>query len=462
MKTVVEPLEGNKVKLSVEVDEQEFEKALDAAFRKIAREVRIPGFRPGKAPRRVLEARMGKDAARQEALRDALPDYYAQAVRDHDVDPIAPPEIDITAGQEEGPVVFDAVVEIRPQLQLAGYGGLRVTVPSPDVTEEDIQGQIDRLRNNFGELAPVSRPARNGDHLTVDLKGSRFGEPLAGMSTDDFLYELGSGTVLPELDEQLQGAKAGDIFSFDADMPDGAVQFRVLVKDVKEKLLPDVTDDWAGEASEFDTVEELRADITKRIGLVKRVQTQLALRNQAVEALVELVPEDPPEALVDQETERRAHDLQHRLASQGATIPQYLEATGQTEEQVVAELRQTAVQSVKADLALRAVADAEGIEADESDIDAEIARLAERLGDKPAQLRRQLERADQMPAVRSDVRKSKALEWLAEHVELVDEAGHPIDRAVLSPGPEAEPEPDVTADPSPPTATAAETGEAEA
>jgi trigger factor len=456
MKTVVEPLEGNKVKLSVEIDEQEFEKALDSAFRKIAREVRIPGFRPGKAPRRVLEARMGKEAARQEALRDALPDYYARALQEHEVDAIAPPDIDITAGQESGAVVFDAVVEVRPQLKLAGYGGLRVTVPNPEVTEAEIDGQIDRLRNNFGELSPVSRPARDGDHLTIDLKGSRNGEAVAGMTTDDFLYELGSGTVLPELDDQLQGAKTGDIFSFDAELPDGPVQFQVLVKDVKEKLLPEVTDDWAGEASEFDTVTELRADITKRIGLVKRVQAQLALRNQAVEGLVEMVPEDPPEPLVDQETERRAQDLQQRLAAQGATIPQYLEATGQTEEQIIAELRTSAVQAVKADLALRAIADAEGIEVDETDVDAEIARLAERLEQKPAQLRRQLERADQMPAVRSDVSKSKALEWLVEHVEVVDEAGHPIDRALLSPEPEAQ------ATAPDPSQSAAETGEVEA
>src|SRR6516164_4819475 len=137
MKAVVEPLEGNKVKLSIEVDEQEFEKAVDAAYRKIAREVRIPGFRPGKAPRRILEARLGKESGRSEALRDALPDYYSQALRDHDVDAIAPPEIDITAGQESGPLTFDAVVEVRPQLHLPGYSGLRVEVPDPRVTEDE-------------------------------------------------------------------------------------------------------------------------------------------------------------------------------------------------------------------------------------------------------------------------------------------------------------------------------------
>src|SRR5438477_7152838 len=172
MKAVVEPLEGNKVKLSVEVDEQEFERALDQAFRKIAREVRVPGFRPGKAPRRILEARLGKDAARQEALREALPDYYAQALKDNAVDAIAPPEIDLTSGQESGPIAFDAVVEVRPQLHVPGYGGLRVPVPNPNPTDEEIDAQIDRLRNTGAVLQEVQRPAQPTDNVTIDLKAT--------------------------------------------------------------------------------------------------------------------------------------------------------------------------------------------------------------------------------------------------------------------------------------------------
>ena len=433
MKAVVEPLEGNKVKLSVEVDEAEFEKAIDAAFRKIAREVRIPGFRPGKAPRRILEARLGKESGRAEALRDSLPDYYSRAIRENEVDAIAAPEIDITSGEKEGPVAFDAVVEVRPRLHLAGYQGLRVEVPSPEVTEEEVSGQIDRLRANFGELRSVDRPARSGDHLTIDLRGTRNGEDVSGLTTDDFLYELGSNTVLPELDDQLQGAKVGDIFEFDADLPDGTVHFRVLVKDVKEKVLPDVTDEWASDASEFDTVEELRADITKRIGLVKKVQSTLAFRNAAVDALVELVDVDAPAPLVDSEVQRRVHDLEHRLQAQNVGIAEYLQATGQTPEQVVESMREGAAQAVKADLALRAIADQEALEPTDEDIDAEIDRLATAYRIKPAEVRRNLARTEQMPAVRSDWKKSKALDWLLERVEIVDPEGQPIDRALLEP-----------------------------
>ena len=439
MKAVVEPLEGNKVKLSIEVEEQEFERDIDAAFRKIAREVRVPGFRPGKAPRRILEARFGKETGRAEALRDALPTYYSQALRDNEVDAVAPPDIDITAGQESGPVSFDAVVEVRPQIHLAGYTGLRVVVPSPVVSDEDIDAQIDRLRGNFGELTPVERPARTGDFLTIDLHGSRGDEPVGGLTTDDFLYELGSGTVLPELDDRLHGAKVGDILAFDADLPgDDPINFRVLVKDIKEKVLPEVTDEWASEASEFDTVGELRADMAKRMGLIKRVQSTLALRSATLEALVELVDADPPQSLVDTEIQRNLHDLGHRLESQGSTIQDYLDATGQSGEQLVASFREGATSSVKADLALRAIAEGEGFDPTEADIDEEIARMATTYKLKPADVRRSLDRADQMPAVRSDWKKSKAMEWLLEHVEIVDPDGNDIDRSLLEP--EAEPE----------------------
>jgi trigger factor len=437
MKAVVEPLEGNKVKLSIEVDEQEFEKAIDAAFRKIAREVRIPGFRPGKAPRRILENRLGKEAGRSEALRDSLPGYYSQAVRDHEVDAVAAPEIDITAGEESGPVAFDAVVEVRPQIQVPGYTGLKVVIPSPIASDADIDAQVDRLRANFGELVEVDRPASAGDFVNIDLSGSRDGEPVSGLTTDDFLYEVGSASVLPELDSALEGARVGDILQFDANLGSeddpAPASVKVLVKEIKEKKLPELTDEWASEASEFETVGDLRADIAKRMAMVKRVQASIGLRNAAVEALVELVTDDAPASLVDAEIERQLHDLGHRLESQGATISDYLQATGQAPEELVATLRQQSVPSVKADLALRAVADAEGIEPTDDDIDAEIARLAAAYNIKPAEARRNLERADQMLAVRSDWKKSKALDWLLEHVEIVDEQGEPVDRSLLEP-----------------------------
>ncbi|MGH9281412.1 MAG: trigger factor [Acidimicrobiales bacterium] len=440
MKAVVEPLEGNKVKLSVEVDEQEVEKAVDAAVRRIAREIRVPGFRPGKAPRRLIEARLGAGVARQEALRESVPDFYARALRDADVEAIAAPEIDITGGEEQGPVSFDAVVEVRPQVTLVGYGGLRVAVPSPVADEAEVDRHLDRLREQSAELRAVTRPAQRGDNVFMDIKGEREGEVVAGLTTEDYLYEVGSGIVVPELDEQLAGAKVGDILRFTASVDEGAsVSFRVLVKDVKEKVLPDVTDEWAGEASELETVEELRADILQRVSAGRRIQSTLAVQEEAVKALVELVEDEVPDALVRPELERRVTELSRRLVSRGATLEQYMQVSGVSEEEFVASMRTEAVHGVKADLALRALADAEGLEAAEVDVDAEIQRLAERMDLKPAAVRTQLERQDAIPTVRSDVRKAKALEWLVEHVEIVDEEGHPVDRALLSLGPPAPP-----------------------
>ena len=437
MKATVEPLEGNKVKLSVEVDEQEFNSRVDATLRRLARDVRIPGFRPGKAPRRVLEARMGKAGLRQEAMRDALPEFYAEAVRQTEIDAIAAPEIDVTGGEEAGPLAFDAVVEVRPHLQLAGYQGLRVTVAAPVVSDEEIDRQIDRLRQPFGELKEVERPIQDGDHVTINIAGSKDGEQIDALSADDYLYEVGSEGIVAEIDEHLRGAKAGDILEFDArlgtDEDADTVQFKILVKDVKELVLPEVTDEWASEASEFETIEALVADLRTRMTEVKKMQANLQVRDEVLKALVELVEEDVPEALVNAEMERRLHDLAHRLEHQGASLSDYFAATGQDQGAFVEELRGSATEAVKADLALRAVAENEQLDAEEDDVDAEIVKLAEQMNTEALNVREQLERADQMPAVRSDIRKAKALGWLMEHVEIVDEEGNPIDRADLEP-----------------------------
>jgi trigger factor len=435
MKSTVEPLEGNKVKVSVEVDETEFDKEVDAAFKRIAREVRIPGFRPGKAPRRILEARVGTEAARADALQHALPEYYAKAVTEHEVDVIAAPDIDITSGETEGDVVFDAVVEVRPQITVGGYQNLRVTIESPEVTDEDIEQRIDHLREQYAEFITVEREAREGDQVTIDIAGSQDGEPQPGLTAEGYRYVVGSSTVVPELDEQLTGSKVGDILEFTADHPDpdqDPVDFRVLIKDVLEQKLPDADDAWADEASEFSTIDELRADTAKRIGMMKKVQAQMAIQEKAGEALAELVEEEIPEPLVDAEVQNRIQDLAMRLQAQGMDIGQYLAATGADQESFVGDLRETATQAVKVDLALRAVAEAEDTEVTDEDLEEEFAAIAERVGQKPEQVRTQFERNEQVPLVRSDIRKRKALEWLLEQVEVVDEAGNPVDRAALT------------------------------
>ncbi|MDQ6910037.1 MAG: trigger factor [Actinomycetota bacterium] len=434
MQSNVELLEGNKVKLTIELDEKEFDEAVTAAFRKLAHEVKVPGFRPGKAPRQLLEARLGTDVARKEALRDSLPEFYEKALEEHDVEPIAPPDIDITSGRESGPVVFDAVVEVMPKVQLGGYEGLKVVLPSFAVTEDELDAQVDRLREQFAELNPVSRPAATGDNVSIDRRVYRGDETL--QEAQDELYEVGKGTMGPQLDRQLIGAKAGDILKFDVDIgadPPADVTFQVLVKEVREKILPEVTDEWASEASEYDTVTELRADLYRRTDAVKRLQAAMTVREKVLEAVAELVTEDMPEALIMSEVERRTQVLAHRLTHQGAELADYLSATGKTPEDLIAELREDAIRTIKIDLALRALADAEEIEVSDSELDEELAEIARRQSQNPDEVKRRLAGEGQLPAVLSEIRKAKAVEWLTQHTEYVDEDGRVIDRSELEP-----------------------------
>jgi len=433
MRASSEVVENSRVKLTVEVEESEIDRALDNVVVSIGRSARIPGFRPGKVPRKVLEARMGgATALRAEALREALPDFYAQAVVETEVDPIAPPEIDITAGEESGQVTFEAIVEVRPTVSVAGYAGLKATVPSPVVAESDIDAQINRLRENDGELVDVERPIQSGDYVTLDLTGTdESGEQVA--AADDYLYEVGSGVVVSELDDALPGAKAGDTVEVTGTPSGGSpITFTVTVVATKEKKLPEVTDEWAAESSEFTTVEELRNDLATRIDQVKVAQAQMALRESSLAALAELVDDaEVPAVLVDDEVNERLHDLGHRLESQKITVEQFLAATGQSGDDLVATLRVDAQRAVKVDLGLRGVALAEGIELTDDEFAEEIARMAEQVGTTPEKLREQLDTAGRTGTLRAERVKAKAAAWLVDHIEVVDEEGQSVDRSIL-------------------------------
>ncbi|MCY3575874.1 MAG: trigger factor [bacterium] len=450
MRSTVEVLEGNRVKVSVDIEADEFEQKLDEAFRKLARQVRLPGFRPGKAPRRVLEARLGPQAARGEALSDAVPEYYAQAVVDHDVDVISPPEIDITSGAEEGLVSFDAVVEVRPLISITGYDQLKAEVPSPVPTDDEVDKQVDQLRKQFGELAPVNRPAIDGDNVTMDIYGTYNGEEVEGLTVDDYAYEVGQGAVVPEIDEQLRGSKTGDILEFNAQHPDpdedGLLRFRILVKEVQETVLPDFDDEFAQEASEFDTADELRADVCENIARAKRANALASLATQVGEQLAELVIDDIPEALVDAEVQHRLRTLQMRLGSQGVEMDAYLEAIGQTVEEMAEALREPALQEAKTDLALRAVAAAESIEATDEDVDFELAMLAAQVGQTVDELKSSVFASDEssLKGVRLDAKMRRTREWVLERVEIKDPDGNPIERSSLDPDNDLELPPNTT------------------
>ena len=435
MKSTVEPVEGNKVKVIVEVDESEFEPSVAAAWREIAKEVRLPGFRPGKAPRKLLEKQFGSDYARGEALNKAVPEFYSRAVIEQDVDVIAAPELDITEGQETGPVTFEAVVETRPEVQVAGYDGLRIEVPAPDATDDEIDEQIDRLRAQYGELTEVDRSAGDTDYVTIDISGTQYGEEVDGLTADDYLYLLGSGMIATEFDEHLIGATAGDAIEFESDHPDpeqDKVDFKVLVKNVKERVLPEMTDEWVADATEFESVQELREDTRTRLSDARRGETRVAVRTNIGIELSKLVDIDAPEALVSSEMQARLQNLAHQLQGRGIRLEDYLQITGRDPEAFTEELKEASEEAVKVDLALRAVVEAENLQATDDEVDTEIESL---IGDAEitlADAREELQSGGQMSAVRSDVSKRKALEWLVEHSEVVDTDGAAIDAELLA------------------------------
>ncbi|MEJ6741089.1 MAG: trigger factor [Actinomycetota bacterium] len=430
MKATVEALEGNKVKLSVEVDEQEFESAVDAAFKKIAREVRIPGFRPGKAPRRVLESHIGAGAGRAQALNDALPDYYSEAVLANEVDVIAPPDIELVEGSESGNVKFDAIVEVRPVISISGYKTLAVEIPSPSPSDEEIDAQLDRFRNQYGDLEVVERAADTGDYLTIDIEGSQNEEVLEGLVASAYLYEVGSAGIVPELDEQLAGVSAGDTRSFDAAHPNGEeedpLHFEVTVTEVKAKVLPELNDEFAAQASEFETMAAWRDDIVTRMTEVRKAQSQMIVREKIGEALAELVPDELPEPLIAAEMNERLQDMAMRLQAQGLSLDQWLQFSGTDTEQFLDELKSTADRSARVDLALRAIALAEAIEVLEEDLDLEFEAVAARVEQDSDVVRTQLTEAGHIPALKVDIAKRKSLDWLTESVTITDEAGNSI------------------------------------
>jgi trigger factor len=422
------------VKLSVTIDEAEFDRDIDMAFRTIAKEVKLPGFRQGKVPRKVLEARIGLATAREQALRDAVPQYLANAVREHDIDLIATPAIEFTGGQESGPVSFDATCEVRPEITVPGYGGLRVELTSPLATEADIDEAVEAELRRQGSLVDVDRPVQSGDQVTIDLAGSRDGEPVPGLNTEDWLYQVGNGWVAPGFDGELLGANIGDELTFTA-TPNGTdeeADFVVNVKAIQETVLPELTDEWVSEnLGEFETIDEWRATLAERIGTGKLNQTRNQFIERTTTALAGLVDIDPPESMVQADLQGRVQNTVQQFQAQGVSVDQWLQVTGQDAATFIEGLKVQSEKAVKVDLALRAVGVAEGLDVTDDDISAEYARIAVQVRQKPNEVRKAYEKNDAVTDLVAQLRKTKALDWLLEHVEIVDEAGDPIDRSLV-------------------------------
>lgn len=430
----METLEGNKVKLYVEVEEAEFDHDIDRAFKLIAKEVNLPGFRAGKAPRKVLEARIGIGAAREQALRDAVPQYLQQAVREHEIDLIATPEVEITDGAESGPVEFDATCEVRPTITLEGYGDLKVELPAIDVSDDDLdEARTTELRRT-ASLVGVDRPAEPGDFLTLDLAATRDGEELSGLNTEDWSYELGQGWVTEDFDEHLTGASVGDVVTFTSTPKglDDEADFTVTVNAVQESVVPELTDEWVSDnLGEFDTVDEWNESLRTSLAEQKLSAARQSVVRALNEALSALVDAEIPDAMVDADLNQRVQATVQQFQAQGIDLGQWLAASGQEPDQFIESMRGASVEAVKVDLALRAVAGAESIDVEPYDFDAEYARMAMQYQQKAKDIRKAYEQNDAVPELAAQIRKSKAFDWLLHHVEFVDVNGDPIDRDTL-------------------------------
>jgi trigger factor len=451
VETTLEETDKHVVKLSVEVPPEEFAKDLDQAYRHIAGEVKIPGFRKGKVPKPIIDARVGRDYVLEHFVRDYLPTYYARAIREHDLAPIAEPEIDMDSLEDGKPLKFTATVEIRPRLSLnpERYRGLHVQAPSTEPTEREVDEYVDRLRERFAELEVVSRPARKGDFVLADIRASINDREVPEATRTGFLTELGSEELIPALDKELEEKRKGEILKFNATLPESLgqelagqeVTFQVLVKEVKSKKLPAADDEFAKTASEFDTLEELRKDIREKLRTLKEADSLHEVRDLVLQRAIEEVDIDLPERLVDEETESRVQNAKQRAERAGTTLDEVLAAQGWDELRFRSDARSHALRGIKADLVLEAVARQEELSVTAEDLEKEFQNLAESTGRDAKEIRKILERSGQVASLAGDIIRSKALDLLVGAADVSTEGAPEAAARDSAESPETDPSP---------------------
>ena len=424
VQTTSERLEKDRVKMRVEVPEDALGPALEEVYRRWAKEIKVPGFRKGRVPRQLIDARVGADAVREEALRDALPRFYSQALDAEELEAIAPPEIEIVDFDPGSPLVFEATVDTRPEIVLPALDAIQVDQPPTDVTDEDVAEQLERLRDRFAELETVGRDARPGDFALIDLNGYRNDQPVEGASAPDYLYEVGSHSGPPQLDGQLDGSRPGAILKFSDTLADGElageqISFTVLVKEVKAKRLPPLDDDFAKTVGEFDTLDDLKSDLRERLSGVKKELAEEQLRGAVLEKLIASSDLDPPAKLVEGEFEHRLSHFEQDLKRAGLTMGDYAGQADMTELEIRSEIRGQTAQSVKAELLLEEVARTQDIEVTQEDLGREVALAAAQSQRDPQEVAKELVSSGRLNAVAADIMRRKALDHVVQNVNVV-------------------------------------------
>ncbi|KYD24505.1 trigger factor [Geobacillus stearothermophilus] len=418
-----EKLEGNEGVLTVEVDAEQVNKGLDAAFKKVVKNIALPGFRKGKVPRVLFEKRFGVEALYQDALDILLPEAYAKAVEEAGIEPVSMPEIDIEQMEKGKSLIFKAKVTVKPEVKLGQYKGLEVEKMDTTVTDEDVENELKRLQENYAELVvKEDGTVENGDTVVIDFEGVVDGEPFEGGKAENYSLEIGSGTFIPGFEEQLVGMKAGEEKEIQVTFPEEyhaeqlagkPATFKVKVHEVKAKQLPALDDEFAKDVDEeVETLDELKAKIRARLEEAKKNEAETALRNAVVEKAAANAEIDIPAVMVQNETDRMLREFDQRLQMQGLNLQLYYQFSGQDEAALREQMKEDAEKRVRAALTLEAIAKAENIEVTDEEVEEELQKMAEAYNLSVDKLKELLGSLD---GVKEDLKWRKTIDFLVEH-----------------------------------------------
>ncbi|MEU2682679.1 trigger factor [Streptomyces hygroscopicus] len=433
MKSAVENLNPTRVRLTVEVPFEELKPSLDAAYKKINQQVTVPGFRKGKIPARIIDQRFGRGAVLEEAVNDALPKFYTDAVNEGELNPLGQPEVDITELKDNELLTFTAEVDIRPTIEIPDYSGIEVTVDSVEVSDEDVDTSVEQLRERFATTTPVERAAAEGDIVVIDLEAKVDGEVLEDGVATGVTYTIGSGELLDGIDEAVTGLEAGGEATFTSELKGGSAQGKeaevsVKVTEVKARELPELDDDFAQLASEFDTLEELRADSRKRLERSKKFEQATQAQEKVLDALLALVEVPIPEKLLEDEINTRKHNLEHhQLGQMGLNLDSYLQMQGKTAEEFDAELKEQAEKGIRTQFVLDELVNKEQLSVGQEELTEHLMRRAQSSGMSPDQFAQAVVEGGQVPMLVGEVARGKALAVVVEAAKVVDDKGETVD-----------------------------------
>ena len=438
MKSAVETLSPTRAKLSVEVPFEELKPSLDAAYKKIAQQINVPGFRRGKVPAAIIDRQVGQEVVLQEAVQELVPAKYMEALQANELQPLAQPEIEVTNLEPGQALEFTAEVDVKPTIELPDYDGIEAEVEDLEVTEADVEEQVQGLRERFGTLIDVERAAADGDFVVLDLVAMQDGEPVEGAEVSAMSYQVGKGGMIEGLDEALTGMGAGDESSFTTQLVGGDlvgedVEVTVRVSQVQEQELPELDDEFAQQASEFDTMDELDADLRARLLNGKRLEQAAAARDAVLEVLLEQLDVPLPESIVTEELSGRRQSVEQQLAMAGITMQSYLDDEGQTVDEFEADLEKRVRDAVAAQFILDEIAKAEEIGIDQAELSQHLVRRAQQSGQDPQEFANHMFEHNHIPDLVQEILRGKALATIVESAKVTDASGNVVDLKNLQP-----------------------------